>query len=72
MFQDISYHSDSVPIPARSSFSFDINSTLLPSAYKSVHIFHVRNELIGMVRIFSIGVGYNKSSFEDVVEFRFT
>ena len=61
-----------VPIPERSSFSFNINRTLLPSAYKSVHFFHVSNELIELVRVFGIGIGYNKSLFEDVVEFRFT
>jgi hypothetical protein len=28
--------------------------------------------LIELVRVFGIGVGYNESSLEDVVEFRFT
>jgi len=72
MSYDISYRCNRVLIPERSSFSFNINRTLLPSSYKSVHFFHVCNELIELVRVCGIGVGYNESSFEDVVEFRFT
>jgi hypothetical protein len=72
MAQDILSCCNRVPIPERSSFSFTIIRTLHPSAYKSVHSFHVRNELIELVRVSGIGVGYNKSSFEDVVEFCFT
>jgi len=48
--------------------SFNIDRTLLPSAYKSIHFFHVHNELIELVRVFGIGVGYSKSSFENVVD----
>jgi hypothetical protein len=55
----------------RSSISFNFHSTLLPFAYKSVHLLHVGNELIEMVRVSGIGVGYSKSSFEDVVDLCF-
>ena len=72
MSWDIMYRCNRVPLSEWSSFSFNISRTLLTPAYKSVHFLHVRNELIALVRVFGIGVGYNKSSFEDVVEFRCT
>ena len=72
MSRDISYRCRRILIPEQSGFSFNINRTLLPSVYKSVHLFHVCNELIVLVRVFGIGIGYNKSSFEDIVEFHFT
>jgi len=71
MSWDISYRCNGVPMPERSSISFNINRTLLPSTSKSIHFFHVRNELIELIMVFGICVSKNKSSFEDVVEFRF-
>jgi len=68
----MSYCFNRVPIPQPSSFSFNTTRTLLPSAYKSVHFCHVRNELTELVRVFGIGVVYNQSLFYNVVEFRLT
>jgi len=72
MWSDISYRCNRVPLPERSSLSFDMNRTLTPYAYKSTNPCHVRNELIQLVTVFGIVVGHNKSSFEDVVELCFT
>jgi len=72
MSNEILYSCDRVLIPARSRFCFNIHRTLLPSANKSIHWFHAHNQLIELVRVFGIGVGYNESSFEDVVELHFT
>jgi hypothetical protein len=56
----------------RVGFPYIYHRTLLPSAYKSIHFFQVRNELIELVGAIGIGVGYNKSLCEVVVEICFT
>jgi len=61
MSLDIWYYCNWVAIPERTTFSININRTLLQSAYKSVHFFHVHNELKELVGDFGIGVRYNKS-----------
>jgi hypothetical protein len=60
------------PIPDQRSFSFNLNRNLLPSGYKAGHFVHVQNGLIELVKVYGIGVGYNKSSFEDIDEFHLT
>jgi hypothetical protein len=72
MSSDISYHCNRVSIPERCSYSFNINRILRPSSYKSIYSSHVRNERFELVSVFGIGVGYNNSLFEVVVEFPFT
>jgi hypothetical protein len=65
---DISYYCNWIPIPNQCSISFNMNSTVLQSTSRSINFFHVCKELTELVMIFGIGIGYNISVFDDVVE----
>lgn len=65
------YRCIGVLIREPSTFSFNINCTLLPLASESDYFFYACDELIEPIRVFGIGVGHNKSAFQDGIEIYF-
>lgn len=69
MCWEIWYCCNRVLIPEQIYCLFNITRTLLPSVSKFDQFIHLCNGLIELIRVFGIGVRYNKSSFEDVFGF---